>query len=283
MVAIVTPFHEDESFDQAAFEVLLERQIQHGTDGIIVCGTTGEAATLSAEEYSEVVRCAVQCVDGRVPVIVGTGGNDTRKTIQTSKLAEQLGADGLLVVAPYYNKPTQSGFRLHFEAVLEAVETPVILYNVPGRTASNMSASTSLALSRHPRCAGIKEASGDLVQIQEIIQGARDGFSVLSGDDALSFALVTHGGDGVIGVAANVYPGLMKELVDALISGDLVSARKSQAKLLPFMQAIFFESNPIPIKAALAYQGLIKDVLRLPLVTASAETRTHLFELMDQM
>jgi len=283
MVAIVTPFNQDGTFAQETFELLLERQVQHGTDAIIVCGTTGEAATLSDQEYAQVVGAAVKHIDGRIPVIAGTGGNDTRKTIQTSLHAEELGVDGLLVVAPYYNKPTQTGLRHHFEAVLNAVKKPVILYNVPGRTASNLSASTTFSLSAHERCMGIKEASGDLAQIQEIIHGVPEDFSVLSGDDALSFAIMAHGGHGVVGVAANVYPGLMKTLVQQLLSGDLVQARQSQAKLLPFMQGIFIESNPSPIKAALAYQGLIHDELRLPLVPASAEARAILFDIMDQI
>jgi len=281
MVAIVTPFNENGGIDWDAFGLLLERQIQHGTDGVIVCGTTGEAATLDHDEFMSVIGNCVEVVRNRVPVIAGTGGNNTQNVIDTSKAVQDLGVDGLLVVAPYYNKPTQGGLRHHYEAILEAVEKPVILYNVPGRTASNIASSTALLLSQHEKCSGIKEASGDLEQIQEILFGAPDDFVVLSGDDALTFPMMALGAHGVVGVASNVIPGHMKRMVSALLAGDLPTARQLQKEVLPLMSALFVESNPIPVKAALAHLGLIQDSLRLPLVSASVETRRRVAELLD--
>jgi 4-hydroxy-tetrahydrodipicolinate synthase len=281
MVAIVTPFTEQGGVDWDAFGLLLERQIQHGTEGIIVCGTTGEAATLNDDEFMAVIGNCVEMVRNRVPVIAGTGGNNTQKVIDTSKAVEGLGVDGLLVVSPYYNKPTQGGLRRHYEAIFEAVERPVVLYNVPGRTASNIAASTTLLLAQHERCVGVKEASGDLEQIQEILFGAPDDFVVLSGDDALTFPMMALGAHGVVGVASNVIPRRMKNMVDALLEGDLATARRIQKEVLPLMKALFTESNPIPVKAALAHLGLIQDTLRLPLVSASVETRRRLGELLD--
>ncbi len=281
LVAIVTPFDSKGAVDRAAFEVLIERQIQHGTDGIVVCGTTGEAATLSDSEYRAVVRQCVENVAGRVPVIAGSGSNNTGHVVETSLVAEELGVDALLVVSPYYNKPTQEGLRRHYETVMDAVHIPVVLYNVPGRTASNISAATTLALSQHPNCLAVKEASGNLSQIQEIIFNAPEGFSVLSGDDALAFPMMALGASGVVGVASNVVPGEMKRLVEALAAENMAEARVLQAQLLPLMEAIFWESNPIPIKAALAHLGLIDEVLRLPLVPANPKTRARLVEIMD--
>jgi 4-hydroxy-tetrahydrodipicolinate synthase len=281
MVAIVTPFDAQGAIDWDAFGLLLERQIQHGTDGIIVCGTTGEASTLDQEEFMAVIGTCVEVVRNRVPVIAGTGGNNTQNVIDTSKAVQDLGVDGLLVVAPYYNKPPQGGMIRHFEAVLDAVETPVVLYNVPGRTASNIASSTTLFLSQHENCVGIKEASGDLEQVQEILFAAPDDFVVLSGDDALTFAMMALGGHGVVGVASNVIPGHMKRMAHALIAGDLGTARQIQKEVLPLMSALFVESNPIPVKAALAHLGLIQDTLRLPLVSASVETRRRVAEILD--
>ncbi len=283
LTALVTPFKDDLSLDMEAFEALIERQIEAGTDGLVICGTTGEAATLSAAEYAEVISASIRFAAGRVPVVAGTGGNNTRTVLETTRSVEEMGADAALVVAPYYNKPTQGGLIAHYETILEGTELPILLYNVPGRTASNIAAETTLKLAEHPRCVAVKEASGDLHQIQVILFNRPEGFLVLSGDDALTLAMMAHGGDGVISVTSNVAPAAMKKLVDSVANGDLETARTVQARLLPLFDAHFLESNPIPVKAALAHLGLCTDKMRLPLVPASASTRARLAEVLTDL
>ena len=218
-----------------------------------------------------------------MPVVAGTGGNNTRTVLETTRSVQEMGADAALIVAPYYNKPTQGGLVAHYETILEGTELPILLYNVPGRTASNIAAETTLRLAEHPRCVAVKEASGDLHQIQTILFNRPDGFLVLSGDDALTFAMMAHGGDGVISVTSNVAPAAMKKLVDAVAKADLATARDVQARLLPLFDALFVESNPIPVKAALAHLGLCTDAMRLPLVAASEGTRARLSEMLSRL
>lgn len=271
MTALVTPFR-DGQVDEPALRALVEAQIAAGIDGLVPCGTTGEAPTLEAEEHARVVRITVEAAARRVPVIAGCGTNSTAHTIALSRAAKAAGADGLLLVTPYYNKPTQDGLFRHFTAVADASHKPVCLYNVPGRTAVNLKPAVALRLAAHPNVIGIKEASGDLHQVMELLRDRPADFSVLSGDDWLTLPLVTAGGDGLISVTSNEAPGPMTALVHLLLSGNLDRGREWHYRLMPLMDANFLETNPAPVKAALALMGRIRNVLRLPLVPVSDAT-----------
>jgi 4-hydroxy-tetrahydrodipicolinate synthase len=264
--ALVTPFTENGDVDEAALGELVEWQIHEGIHFLVPCGSTGEAATMPPEEQARVVRIVAERADGRVPVMAGAGSNDTRRAMQLSAMMEEAGATHLLHVSPMYNKPPQRGIVEHFRAVAEATDLPIVVYNVPGRTGSNVEAATTLELAELPNVVGVKEASGNLAQVHEILLHRPAGFSVLSGDDALTLAIMAEGGDGVISVTSNATPRLMAELVERCAEGDLAAARALHERLLPWMSAAFVESNPIPVKAALALMGRIRDVVRLPLV-----------------
>ena len=265
-VALVTPFLDNGDIDYTGYKRLIDWQIEQGTDVILTCGTTGESATMSHEEHQRVIETTIQHVNKRVPVLCGAGSNSTQEAISLSKFAEKAGGDAILSVAPYYNKPTQEGLYQHFKAIAESVESNIILYNVPGRTSSNISAETTLRLAEIPNIIGIKEASGNMSQIMNIIRNRPDGFLVLSGDDALSLAMMAVGGDGIISVVANQTPKLLSQMVHAALDGNWDEARKLHYKLLPLMEANFIESNPIPVKAALAMMGIIPENVRLPLI-----------------
>jgi len=275
IVAIVTPMKNQE-VDEAKLRELVDYQIEKGTDGIVPCGTTGESATLTYEEHCKVIDIVIDQAKGRVPVIAGTGSNSTHETIFLTKHAKEAGADAALVITPYYNKPTQKGLYEHFKAVAEAVDIPIILYNVPGRTAVNMLPPTVIELSKIKNIVGIKEASGSLDQAAEIIAGTDDDFLLLSGEDSLTFSLLCLGGDGVISVATNIVPDLMAELVDSYFAGDINKARELHYKLYPLFKAIFLETNPIPVKKALYLMGLIEDDIRLPLISMTKENTEKL-------
>jgi 4-hydroxy-tetrahydrodipicolinate synthase len=274
--ALVTPFADGGALDLAALRALVEWQIAEGIDFLVPCGSTGEAQTMDQRERDQVVAAVVEVSAGRVPVLAGATSNDTRRAVDETRRMCGLGVDGILTATPYYNKPTQDGLASHFRAIADASTRPVILYNVPGRTAVNLLPATALALAEHPNVAGIKEASGDLRQIMEIIRHRPDGFTVLSGDDWLAFAVVVAGGDGLISVTSNEVPGAMTELVHLARRGSLEAARRCQYRLLPLMDANFLETNPSPVKAGLAAQGKIRNVLRLPLLPVSAGTRDAL-------
>src|SRR5215510_11785310 len=250
--ALVTPFKRDGSVDEQALRRLVDFQIDEGIDMLLPCGTTGEGATLDSAETEKVVSIVIEQSKRRVPVIVGAGSNSTAKAIQGTRSAKKLGADGVLSVGPYYNKPTQQGFYEHFKAIAEADDIPVIVYNVPGRTGSNIEAKTMLRLAAIPNIVAVKEASGNLGQIMDIIKDRPPEFRVLSGDDGIALAVVAMGGDGVVSVVSNEAPGMMRAIVDAALAGDLTRAREVHYRLLPLMNANFVESNPIPVKAALA-------------------------------
>src|SRR5215510_7981732 len=250
--AMITPFKSDGSVDEKALRRFVDFQIDGGVDMLLPCGTTGEGATLDENETDRVVQIVIEQTRQRVPVIVGAGSNSTAKAVMMTKRAKRLGADGVLSVGPYYNKPTQQGFYEHFKAIAEAEDVPVIVYNVPGRTGSNIEAKTMLRLAAIPNIVAVKEASGNLGQIMDIIKDRPPEFRVLSGDDAIALAVVAMGGDGVVSVVSNEAPGMMREIVDAALVGDLVQAREVHYRLLPLMNANFVESNPIPVKAALA-------------------------------
>ncbi|MDP6943463.1 MAG: 4-hydroxy-tetrahydrodipicolinate synthase [Myxococcota bacterium] len=270
--ALYTPFTASGDVDVQALRLLCDRQLASGI-GLVPCGTTGETPTLDASEYDTVVRVAVSAAEGRVPVIAGTGSNNTRATIAATRHARELGADAALVVVPYYNKPPQVSLLAHFRAVADEGGLPVVLYNVPGRTGTNMNAETTLALSEHPNIVAIKEASANLDQMAAILSGAPEGFRVLSGDDAWTAPLMLLGGHGVVSVAGNVVPSQVAALVDAAARGDLAMTRTIQAELLPLFERLFCTANPIPVKRAAAMlEHALADV-RLPL-TADALTPT---------
>jgi len=269
-VAIVTPF-TPEGVDYTAFSRLIDWQIDSGTDAIIVCGTTGEAATLTHEERTELIALCIERVDGRVPVIVGTGSNSTQTAVTLSREAESLGADGLLVVTPYYNKATQPGLCDHFLTVADAVSIPLILYNVPSRTGVSCTAETYRLLSRHANINGVKEASGNFALIQDTLALCGEDFSVWSGNDEDTAAICALGGRGVISVAANIIPRDMHDLTQLCFENDVLAAGKLQIQMRPLLRALFCEVNPIPVKTAMWYLGLCSARLRLPLCELQQE------------
>ncbi|MEP6495618.1 MAG: 4-hydroxy-tetrahydrodipicolinate synthase [bacterium] len=264
--ALVTPFNTDGSLDEAALRSLVDWQIDEGIDFLVPCGSTGEAATMSVDEHRRTVAIVVEQTRGRVPVVAGAGSNDTQKAIALSKMMRDAGATHLLHTSPMYNKPPQRGIVAHYRAIAEAVDLPIVVYNVPGRTASNIEARTTLEMAGIPGIAAVKEASGQLSQIADVIRGRTPEFSVLSGDDEMTLPLMALGGDGIVSVISNATPKLMAQLCARMRAGELAQAREIHMRLLPWMRAAFVESNPLPAKAALAMMGRIKNVLRLPLV-----------------
>jgi 4-hydroxy-tetrahydrodipicolinate synthase len=264
--ALVTPFARDGAVDEPALRALVEWQIAEGVHFLVPCGSTGEAATLSPAEHRRVVEITVEQTAGRVPVVAGAGSNDTARAIALSREMRAAGATHLLHVSPMYNKPPQRGIVAHFKAIADAVDLPVVAYNVPGRTGSNITVETALELAEIPGIVAMKEASGDLQQIQRLLCRRPAGFGVLSGDDSLTLPIMALGGDGVISVVSNATPRLMAALVEACAAGDFATARAMHELLTPWMSAAFVESNPIPAKAALAMLRRIENVLRLPLV-----------------
>jgi 4-hydroxy-tetrahydrodipicolinate synthase len=274
--ALVTPFARDGTIDVEALRRLVQFQLREGIDFLVPCGTTGETPALEKEEYLGVIRVVVEEVAGKVPIIAGATSNNTRHVSEVVKEISGLGIQGILSAAPYYNKPTQEGLFQHFEAIAEATSLPIILYNVPGRTASNIEPPTVARLARISNIVGIKEASGSIVQQMEVLNAAGPKFTVLSGDDAFTFPLMSLGGAGVISVASNESPRAMCRLTRLLLDGKYEEARQLNARLLPLMQVNFIESNPIPVKAALAMMGMIHEVYRLPLVPMKPENRSKL-------
>jgi len=274
--ALVTPFRRDGSLDLDALRRLVQFQLRAGIDFLVPCGTTGETPTLEHAEYLAVVRAVVQEVAGRVPVIAGVGGNNTRKVIDLAAEVRGLGVQGILSVAPYYNKPTQEGLYQHFQAMAESTDLPIIVYNVPARTSSNIEPPTVARLAKIPNIIGIKEASGSIVQQMEVLAAVPPGFRVLSGDDSFTFPLMALGGVGIISVISNEIPAQMTRLAHLLLEGKLEAARQLHFSLLTLMQVNFIETNPIPVKAALAMMGMIEEVYRLPMVPMKTENRAKL-------
>ena len=283
-MALITPFCQDETVDYRGLERMLERQVEEGTDAMIVCGTTGEPSTMTMEEKLSVIDFAVKTVKHRIPVIAGTGGSCTRDVITMSKKAQELGADGLLVVTPYYNKATQKGLYEHYKAVAGAVELPIILYNVPSRTGLNILPQTAVRLAREvPNIVAIKEASGDISQIAQLAQLGRGVIDIYSGNDDQIIPILSLGGIGVISVLSNLLPRVTYDLVMEYLEGDREKALDLQLQYLPLMKALFWEVSPIPAKAALHAMGLCENVLRLPLTTMDPEKEQKLLELLKQM
>lgn len=281
LVAIVTPMDEDGGLDLERFRSLLDFHIAQGTDGVVVVGTTGESPTVDFDEHHLLMRTAVDHVAGRLPVIAGTGANSTREAIDLSIYAKNAGVDACLSVVPYYNKPTQEGLYQHFKAIAEAVETPHILYNVPGRTVADINNDTALRLAQIPNIIGIKDATGDIGRGSDLLLRAPPGFSIYSGDDVSALALLLLGGHGVISVTANVAPGMMHAMYAAAISGDLNTARALNNQLLRLHVDLFVEANPIPVKWAVEQMGLIGSGIRLPLTPLASQYHSLIREAMQ--
>jgi len=281
--AMVTPFKPDGSLDGKTLVDLIEWQVQEGIHFLVPCGTTGESVTLTHDEYLSVVDITVKTARGRVPVVAGAGGNNTAKIIDLIHELKRLGVDGILSVSPYYNKPTQEGIFQHFRALAQSTELPIIVYNVPGRTSSNILPDTLLRLAEIPNILGVKEASGDISQIGEICSRAPERFRILSGDDSLTLPVIALGGHGIISVASNEVPGMMAKFTAACLKGSWDEARGWNRKLYPLMKINFIESSPIPVKAALAMMGKIPEVYRLPLVKISDGARAKLSAVLSEL
>jgi 4-hydroxy-tetrahydrodipicolinate synthase len=271
MVALVTPMNPDNSLDWVSLHKLVDWHLEQGTHGIVAVGTTGESPTLTVEEHLEVIRRVVDQVNGRIPVIAGTGANSTLEAIEWTSAAKDIGADACLLVTPYYNKPTQEGLFLHHEHIAKAVAIPQILYNVPGRTGIDMKTDTVLRLAQVPNIIGIKEATGDIARAQDLIAQAPKEFAVISGDDATAVELILAGGKGDISVTANVVPRAIAQMCELALAGNASEARALNEQLMPLHRAMFVESNPIPVKWAVAQMGLIQTGIRLPLTPLSAQ------------
>lgn len=281
LVAIVTPFRKGK-VDERALAELIEWQIANGTNGIVPCGTTGESATLSHDEHNRVIELTVEVVRRRVPVVAGTGSNSTDEAIALTKHAKQAGADAALLITPYYNKPTQEGLYRHYRAIAEAVDLPLVLYNIPGRTGVNMLPATIARLSTLPTIVGVKEGSGSVQQASDLVQMCGDRLTVLAGDDALTLPMMAVGGKGVITVTANIMPAEMAALVKAFDERRIEEAQRIHFKLSPLFAALFFETNPIPVKEALSLMGKIDPELRLPLCPMAQDTREKLIQALKE-
>lgn len=281
--ALVTPFTRTGELDVDRIAMLAQRQIEGGVDMLVPCGTTGEAVTLSKDEYSVVVDTVVKTAAGRIPVVAGAGSNSTIKTIETAALAASLGADAVLVVTPYYNKPSQEGVFKHYEALCKEITIPVIIYNVPGRTGCNMSADTQLRIAQLPNVVATKEASGNPAQIMDIMRRRPKGFHILSGDDNLALILIAAGADGVISTVSNEVPKDYAQLVHDAMAGRFDSAREIHYKFLELMDANFIESNPIPVKSAMALMGLLEESYRLPMSLPQDSTRNRLRIILSEL
>jgi 4-hydroxy-tetrahydrodipicolinate synthase len=275
--ALVTPFHQDGSIDDTALRNLVAWQVESGIDFLIPCGTTGETPTLSRDEWLRVIDTTIEVVAGRVPVVAGATSNSTQEAVEKAReVATRPGVNAILTATPYYNKPTQEGQYRHFKAIAEAVDKPLILYNVPGRTSANIEPATLGRLAEVPNIAGVKEASGNISQIAEVLNAVPESFLVFSGDDAITLPVIALGGVGIISVASNEIPAEMAALTRAALNNDWTTARSLHRKYLPLMQANFIESNPLPVKAALAMMGKIEEVYRLPLLPMRRDTRSKL-------
>jgi 4-hydroxy-tetrahydrodipicolinate synthase len=281
IVAIVTPFLNG-AIDEEKLRSLVEFQIENGTDAIVPCGTTGEASTLDFDEHYRVIEIVVQQVNKRVPVIAGTGSNSTTEAIELTAHARKIGADGALLVTPYYNKPSQEGLYRHFKAVAEAVALPQVLYNVPGRTSVNLLPETVARLAEIPNIVAIKEATGSLQQASEVLALCGDKLDVLSGDDFITLPMMACGAKGVISVVANIMPKEVATLVDAFVAGKMEEARKLHLQLLKIANAMFIETNPVPVKTAVALMGMASDEVRLPLAPMAEANKTKLVAIMKE-
>ena len=281
ITAIITPFDTDGSIDEKALRQLVNFQIDSGISGLVPCGTTGESPTLSHEEHKRVIDIVIEETNGRVPIIAGTGSNSTEEALSLTRHAYKAGADYSLQVAPYYNKPTQKGLYEHFLAIADSIDIPLIIYNIPGRTGKNIETDTLLRMAEHKNIVGVKEASGSIPQIMDIINNRPEGFTVLSGDDNLTFPIIALGGDGVISVASNIVPTQVIEMVNSALQGNWSKAMQNHYHLLPLFKVLFLETNPIPIKTALAMKGMVKEIFRPPLCSMELENREKLKKVLE--
>lgn len=281
--ALVTPFRRNQSIDEDALRMLVRRQVEAGINFLVPCGTTGESPTLSREEHLRVVAITVEEARGRVPVLAGAGGYNTAEVIEVARAVERLGADGILSVTPYYNKPTQEGLYQHYCAIAEAISLPIIMYSVQGRTGVNIEAATAARLAEVKNIVGIKEASGNIAQMAAILNAVPENFTVLSGDDAVTLPLFALGGRGIISVASNEIPGEMAQLCRLGLDGNFTGAREIHRRYLALMEINFIESNPIPVKAAMATMGLLEPVWRLPLVAPKPESLARIQAVLDSL
>lgn len=279
MTALVTPF-KNEKIDEDRLKEIIDFQIENGTTALVPCGTTGESATLSYEEHNKVIDITIKHTKGRIPVIAGTGSNSTEETIMLTRHAKEAGADACLLIAPYYNRPTQSGLIAHFMKVADSVGIPLVIYNIPGRTGVNIEPETIAKLSEHKNIIAVKEASGNLDQISRIISLCS--IVILSGDDSLTLPIMSVGGKGVISVASNIVPKDVAEMVNSFEKGDLQKARRLHYKLLPLFKVLFIETNPAPVKAAMAMMGMMDEEIRLPLVPIKEENRSKLRKVLEE-
>ena len=279
--ALITPFTEN-GVDFASLDALLDDQVKKGVNALVILGTTGEPATMSLDEKKSVIEFTVKKLKGKLPIIVGTGANSTKAAVEMSVLAEKMGADALLVVTPYYNKATQQGLIAHYTAIADAVNLPIICYNVPGRTGVNLLPATFAKIAEHKNIAAIKEASGNMEQIEEAIRLSKGKADVYSGDDGITVPVMAMGGIGVISVASNVAPKFTSDMTSAMLAGDIAKAAEMQLKMLPFVKALFSEVNPIPVKKAAQLKGLCNGILRLPLTEMTEENTRKLVELLPE-
>jgi 4-hydroxy-tetrahydrodipicolinate synthase len=279
--AMVTPFQENGSLDEATLRRLVWRQIDQGIDFLVPCGTTGESPTLNRDEHLRAVAITIEEAKGRVPVLAGAGGNNTREVVELARECQKLGADGILSVTPYYNKATQEGLYQHYKAIAASIEIPIILYSVQGRTGVNIEPPTVVRLAEIKNIIGIKEASGNITQIAEVVHRVPENFIVLSGDDAMTLPVISLGGRGIVSVVSNEIPGAMTELARLASRGDFDGARKLQRRWLPLMQVNFVEANPIPVKWAMSVMGLLKPVYRLPMVEPSAASKQKIEQVLE--
>ena len=282
--ALITPFNKDKSVDYAALEKLINEQIEAEVDGLVILGTTGESPVISDTEAEKIISLAVKISKHKTKIIVGAGSNNTESAIEKSKQAQNLGADAILSVNPYYNKPPQEGLYKHFKQVADSIDIPMILYNIKGRTAVNLEIETLLRLSQHKNIIGVKEASGDLSQIMDVINQVDDDFSILSGDDALTYPIMSLGGHGVISVTSNIFPREMQDIVWQCFTKNFEAAKQSHYKLYNFMNALLsFSSNPIPVKTILAHMGKIRDEFRLPLCQLEDSNKQKLIKIYNEI
>ncbi len=284
ITAIVTPFRHNGDLDENALNDLVEFQIKNRIDGIVPCGTTGESPTLEHDEHKKVVETVVEAANGKAEVIAGAGSNSTKHAVELTIMAADIGADATLHVCPYYNKPTQEGLYRHFSEIAKAADIPIVVYNIKGRTAVNMETATLARLAKEfSNIVAVKEASGDINQMKEVLNTLPKSFDVLSGDDNMIYELMKVGGKGVISVASNIIPDRIKQLTDACSSGNFAKAEKIHNELMPLFKAIFIETNPIPIKAALAMEGVIKEAYRLPMCEMKAENKEKLKQVLTDL
>jgi len=281
--ALVTPFTKSKAIDEVALKELVDFQIDNGVAGLVPMGTTGESPTVDIDENIRVIEVVVEQTDGRIPVIAGTGSNSTNEAIEMTKVAAEIGADASLQIAPYYNKPTSEGFYRHFATIADCSDLPLIIYNIASRTGKNIDNDTMLRIASIPTVCGVKEASGSMAQVTDLIMRKPETLDILSGDDNLTLPIIALGGRGVISVASNLIPKEMTELVSAAVAGQIEKAQEIHYRLLPFFQAIFLETNPIPIKAALAEAGKIAETYRLPMCPMSKPLRKNLVDVMKQL